>query len=140
MGKVKRPESVLVVVHTATSALLIKRADHEDFWQSVTGSMEWGEQAYSAAVRELKEETGLQAESLKTTGIIRNFEILPEWRYRFESGITRNREHLFYCPLKHECEILLDPEEHTEYKWLPIKQAQKTAWSWTNKLALMALL
>ena len=35
----KIPESVLVVVHTlALDVLLIERADHPGFWQSITGS------------------------------------------------------------------------------------------------------
>lgn len=131
---------MLVVVHTATSALLIKRADHKNFWQSITGSMEWGELPYDAALRELAEETALQADELRKTGIARYFEIIPEWRYRFGDGVTRNREHLFYYQLKQECEITLDPKEHTEYQWLSIAEAQQKAWSWTNKLALMALL
>ena len=135
----KRPESVLVVVHTATSALLIKRVDHNNFWQSVTGSMEWNEVAYHAALRELKEETGLDVNSLRQTGVVRSFEILPQWRYRFEEGITRNKEHLFYCRLEQECDILLDSNEHSEYQWLPIDEAKNKAWSWTNKLALMML-
>ena len=91
-------------------------------------------------MRELQEETGIQVSSLTTTGIIRSFEILPEWRYCFEKGITRNREHLFYCKLEQECDIFLDSDEHTEYQWLPIFEAQQKAWSWTNKLALMMLL
>ena len=35
----KIPESVLVVIHTTTlDVLLLERADHPGFWQSVTGS------------------------------------------------------------------------------------------------------
>ena len=61
--KFKRPESVLVVVYTRTGkVLLLRRADHPEFWQSVTGSMEWGdEQPAETAVRELREETGITA-------------------------------------------------------------------------------
>ena len=57
----KRPESVLVVVTTrAGKVLLLRRADHPEFWQSITGSMEWGdEQPVEAAARELREETGI---------------------------------------------------------------------------------
>ena len=47
----KRPESVMVVVHTVDEVLLIKRADHDCFWQSVTGSIEHGEQPEKTAVR-----------------------------------------------------------------------------------------
>ena len=40
----KRPESVMVVVHTPEEVLVLKRADHDCFWQSVTGSLEWNEE------------------------------------------------------------------------------------------------
>ena len=57
----KRPESVLVVVLTWPGEfLLLRRSEPAGFWQSVTGSLEAGEGARLAAVRELREETGLQ--------------------------------------------------------------------------------
>lgn len=37
----KIPESVLVVIHTPDlQVLLIERADHPGYWQSVTGSLD----------------------------------------------------------------------------------------------------
>ncbi len=56
----KRPESVLVVVHTADQVLLLERVRPAGFWQSVTGSLEAGETASQAAIRELGEETGFR--------------------------------------------------------------------------------
>jgi dATP pyrophosphohydrolase len=56
----KRPESVLVVIHTPTlEILLLERADHPGWWQSVTGSLEQDETPTQAARREVEEETGL---------------------------------------------------------------------------------
>ena len=50
----KRPESVLVVIHTADlQILLLERADAPGFWQSVTGSLEEGENLPEAAWREV---------------------------------------------------------------------------------------
>lgn len=137
--RLKRPESALVVVHTDSHVLLMKRADHESFWQSITGSLEWGETPYSAALRELSEETGITVESLRITGVARTYEIIPQWRHRYASGIMRNREHLFYCKLPEQVSVALQPDEHLEYCWLPIEEAIEKAWSWTNKLAIMAL-
>lgn len=57
----KRPESVLVVIHTPDlQILLLERAKHPGYWQSVTGSREDGEPFLDTAVREVHEETGLQ--------------------------------------------------------------------------------
>lgn len=59
----KIPQSVLVVIHTpALEVLLIERADAAGFWQSVTGSKDTlAESWFDTAVREVHEETGLDA-------------------------------------------------------------------------------
>ena len=54
----KRPQSVLVLVYTAAGqVLLLRRIRPRGFWQSVTGSLRWGESRQRAARRELFEET-----------------------------------------------------------------------------------
>ncbi len=59
----RRPESVLVAVFAADGqALLLRRSQPFEFWQSVTGSLGDGESPDAAAVRELFEETGLTDE------------------------------------------------------------------------------
>lgn len=128
-----------MVVHTATHIMLIKRIDHADFWQSVTGSLEWGEAPESAALRELEEETGIQVNTLRTTGITRSYAILDEWKERYPPGSERNREHLFYCYLEQQPEIRIDPSEHTDLMWLDFHQAQAKVFSWSNKLAIQLL-
>ena len=59
----KIPESVLVVIYTPQlDVLLIERADHPGFWQSVTGSRDaLDEPLLETALREVQEETGIAA-------------------------------------------------------------------------------
>ena len=59
----KIPESVLVVIYTrALDVLLLERADHPGFWQSVTGSRATIDEPLRATcAREVAEETGLSA-------------------------------------------------------------------------------
>jgi len=128
-----------VVVHTATKALLIKRVDHANFWQSITGSLEWGEQAHPAAVRELGEETNIHVPSLRSTGIVRSYAILPEWQARYAPNTLRNQETVFYCSLENEPDITLSPTEHSDYVWLGFDEAAEKAYSWSNKIAILAL-
>jgi dATP pyrophosphohydrolase len=128
-----------VVVHTATEALLLKRTDHSNFWQSVTGSLEWGECPHRAAERELQEETGIAGITLRDTGIRRSYAILPQWKKRYPPNTQRNKEHLFYCWLEKRAEIRINPEEHSRLMWLGFEDAKQKAFSWSNKIALSML-
>ena len=140
----KRPESVLVVVYSrAGKVLLLRRADHPEFWQSITGSMEWGdEQPAETAARELREETGIAvAPAALTDWKLQNrYEIFPQWRYKYAPGVMENTEHFFSLELPDEQTVTLSPEEHGEYEWLPFEQALERVFSWTNRDALLLLM
>ena len=59
----KIPVSVLVVIHTPDlRVLVLERADHPGFWQSVTGSLERADEPLAQTCRrEVLEETGIDA-------------------------------------------------------------------------------
>lgn len=136
----KRPESVLVVVHTRTGeVLLLRRADRTDFWQSVTGSLQPGETPLEAARRELAEETGLAADGLVDCHRRRRFPIRPGWSARFAPGVTHNLEHEFRLELPASTQVRVNPREHLEAHWLGRTDAVARAASWTNRAAIRAL-
>lgn len=138
----KRPESVLVVVYTSEGdVLVLKRVDHDDFWQSVTGSLLWpSETPESAARRELTEETGLSAGSnLCDWHQVFSFPILPRWQTRYAPGTAVNREHAFTLEVDDRPPIALNLEEHCEYQWLQLDAAAAKVWSWTNRAMILAL-
>lgn len=133
----KRPESVLVVVYTqACEVLMMRRKYPNDFWQSVTGSLEWDENPLQAAKRELQEETGIAHAELHDCKFSQNFEIYSIWRDRYEPGVTVNQEHVFTLELPEKIDVQLDPREHQEFVWLPKQGAFDLAFSHTNQDAI----
>ncbi len=138
----KTPVSALVLIHTANlQVLIMERADKAGFWQSVTGSLEAGETPRQAAIREVLEETGLDATQydLQDWQASNTYDIYPHWRYRYAPGITTNVEHLFALELPKEIAISLAPEEHVQYEWVDWREAAKRVFSWTNVDALKRL-
>ncbi|MCG5513496.1 dihydroneopterin triphosphate diphosphatase [Ectothiorhodospira shaposhnikovii] len=134
----KRPESVLVVVHARDGqVLMLRRRRPDDFWQSVTGSLEWGETPLQAACRELQEETGLPADGLKDHHHQVRFPIVPPWRSRYAPDAEDNLEHRFSLPLAAPVPIRLNPTEHLEFCWLPRAEAARLATSWSNARAIL---
>ena len=133
----KRPESVLVIVYTqASEVLMLRRKFPSDFWQSVTGSLEWDENPMQAALRELQEETGISGYELKDCKFSQNFEIYSIWRDRYEPGVTENTEHVFVLEIPEKMDIRLDPREHHEFVWLSKNEAIELAFSHTNQEAI----
>jgi len=138
----KVPISVLVVIHTADlQVLLLERADAPGYWQSVTGSQDPGETLTQTALREVKEETGLEAGliGLKDWHKQYEFEIFERWRARYAPGVTHNTEHVFSLGLAEPVPIRLSPREHLNYCWLPWQEAAGKCFSWSNADAIRLL-
>ena len=138
----KRPVSVLVVIHTPDlQILLLERATHPGYWQSVTGSQEDDETLRDTARREVQEETGLTFPdaALRDWQQTNVYEIFPEWRHRYAPGVTHNTEHVFSLEIPAPCAIQLAPNEHSNYGWLPWQDAAPRCFSWSNRDAILAL-
>ncbi len=138
----KIPVSVLVVIHTpALEVLLLERARHPGYWQSVTGSREEGEPLLHTAVRETAEETGIhaQADQFADWQHENVYEIFPVWRHRYAPGVTHNTEHVFSLQVAGPVSVRLNPEEHSRSIWLPHDEAAARCFSWSNRDAILDL-
>lgn len=144
----KIPQSVLVLIHTpALEVLLIKRADADDFWQSVTGSKDTMDESFAqTARREVMEETGIDcalgsplADHLQDWQLENVYEIYPRWRHRYAPGVMHNTEHLFGLQVPAGTPVRLSPREHTACQWLPYKLAAEACFSPSNAEACLLL-
>jgi dATP pyrophosphohydrolase len=139
----KLPVSVLVVIHTLDlKVLLMERARRPGYWQSVTGSLDWADEPFeAAAAREVKEETGIDAAAgtLTRWNLANTFEIYLQWRHRFAPGVRHNTEHVFGLEVAGPLPVVLAPDEHVAYCWLPWREAAAKCFSWSNRDAIRML-
>jgi dihydroneopterin triphosphate diphosphatase len=135
----RRPESALVVIYDQQGRVLVlQRQDDSEFWQSVTGTLEPGEQASTTALREVLEETSIDiidsAYTLLDHQHTNQYIIRQRWQHRYPAGTTTNTEHVFSVQVAGEDNIQLS--EHTAYLWLNKAEAMAKVWSETNRQAI----
>ena len=144
----KIPESVLVVIHTADrQVLLIERADHPGFWQSVTGSKDAADEPLvTTVIREVMEETGIAIGSpdvplanLRNWSLSNVYEIYAVWRHRYAPGVTQNTEHVFGLCVPRDVAVTLSPREHLQHEWLDWQAAADKCFSPSNAEAVLQL-
>lgn len=138
----KQPVSVIVVIYTVDmQVLLLERADHPGYWQSVTGSRDGTESLRETAVREVFEETGLDADQFELTDwqMQNHYEIYPHWQHRYPEGVTQNVEHVYGLQLPSCLAITISPREHLNFQWLPLQQAADKVFSPSNRAMIMEL-
>ena len=116
-----RTQEVLIVVRRGGEFLVVHRSPaNEAYWHQIAGGVEDGETFAEAAVRELREETGLEA----------GVEPLDR-PFQYE-GV---RVETFIVDAPAEWEPKLD-WEHDEYRWLPREQAAELLF-WPEPAALL---
>ena len=126
---------MVIYAQDTKRVLMLQRRDDPDFWQSVTGSVEEGETAPQAAMREVKEEVTIDvvAEQLTLIDCQRTveFEIFSHLRHHMRRRRVRNHGSVLRFP--HERQIVFT--EHLAYKWLDASAAALTK-SWSNRQAI----
>jgi 8-oxo-dGTP pyrophosphatase MutT (NUDIX family) len=115
-----RTQEVLIVVRRGEEFLVVHRSPENDaYWHQIAGGVEEGETFADAAVRELREETGLETA----------LEPLASFEY------DRVHVEAFLADAPAHWEPTLD-WEHDDYRWLPREEAAELL-HWPEPAALL---
>ena len=139
----RAPFQILAVPHRFIKGELcfcvFRRAD-SDIWQFIAGGGENNEKPMDAALREIKEETGVTAEKLtelKSVAFVPAEVVAKNLRAHWDKNIFVIPEYSFAF----ECNA--DPtlsREHCECKWLPYDEARKLLKWDSNKVAMYEMM
>ncbi len=140
----KIPESVLVVIYTPGGEVLLIRRTDAGTWQSVTGSKDHPHESWlDTAVREVQEETGIDAlhpqHHLQDWQLENVYDIYPAWRWRYHPEVSRNTERVFGLRVPEKIPVTLSPSEHTQWQWLGWQAAADQCFSASNAEAILML-
>ena len=91
------------------------------YWNFPKGKLEEGERSFKAAIREVKEETGILFKELR----FRNY-FKAEDTFQFKRGGDKIEKHVsFYLAESKTLRVRLSPREHEGYGWFLYRDAVK---------------
>ncbi|MGR9050553.1 NUDIX hydrolase [Halobacillus faecis] len=129
---------------TGVAAVLIKRTDSgykvlllkrdtsvlRDVWCYIGGGIEEGEKAWEAALREVKEETGITDLSLYSSN-------------QFDQIYSPKENYIYIAPVfvgyVDESQKVNINYEHSDYKWVPFKESMDTVSIPGNEEVLLSI-
>ncbi len=106
-----------VFIYSGRKVLLQKRKDN-GCWSMHAGGLELGETVEEAAKRELREETGLTANSLCLLGVFSG----EDMRYTYPNGDRVSIVQIVYTCNDFSGSITREQEEVSELKWFDIEE------------------
>lgn len=133
------PIQVLVYAVSRTretpKVLLLRRTVRlGGFWQGVTGAPLDGESLNDAAIRELREETGFEANGLVDLKFSYSFPVSDEYRHLYRYDVTEIPEHVFFTEVQEEAPKLSG--EHDRWSWFTFPRARELLKYENNRVAL----
>lgn len=124
--------------------VLIRKHDKYDFWLGVGGHVELDEDPNQAAVREVKEEVGLDvvldASLLPVhTRTPREYELIPP-HFLNRHRISETHEHIsFVYFAKADTDVVVPEKETDEWKWLTREEVEKNEIGMSERTKMYAL-
>ena len=111
------PAAAVALFNSDGNILVLRRKDN-DKWTMPGGTLDFGESMADCAVREAREETGLQ---IRITGLIGTYTD-PQILIAYSDGEVRQEFTLVYAAEIESGELKID-EESKEAAWMPLPSA-----------------
>jgi dATP pyrophosphohydrolase len=102
--------------------MLHRISERGEFWQGVSGGVEWDETLEAAARRELIEETSLRPVELRQVNCSYTFAMQEDWKRWYAPGTAEIAEHVFLAVVEGEKPVL-SAEEHDDWRWCTYEEA-----------------
>ena len=129
-------KEVAVFVRRDATFLILHRAV-DRYWHVVAGVVEPGEEFAAAAKRELREETGLDAE-VTDLAMPQTYDVPAEMSAQYLPGVLEVAIHNFAVGVPPDWEPVLN-EEHDDYRWLGLADAIALV-RWPETMEIIATL
>jgi len=113
-----RPAAAVAIINN-DKILMLKRKDN-DKWTLPGGTMELNESLINCAVREVKEETGLEVQVTEVIGTYTD----PDIRIEYSDGEVRREFTIVYSGTASNSEVIIN-DESSAYAWIPIAEVEK---------------
>jgi ADP-ribose pyrophosphatase YjhB (NUDIX family) len=107
--------AAVLLLNQENQLLMIRRMDN-NCWGIPGGAMELGENIEDTAMRETKEEIGIEVENLELFGVYSGSELY----FKYPDGNEVYNVSIVYFAHTFQGKILLDAAEHSEYKFFDI--------------------
>ena len=108
------PAAAVAILNARGELLMLHRRDNRK-WTMPGGTMEFGESLTSCALREVKEESGLDVIIKDIIGTYTD----PNIRVAYSDGEVRQEFTIVYYGEVSNCDVVLD-DESSHFKWVPI--------------------
>ena len=125
------PAAAVALFDSANDILLLRRKDN-DTWTLPGGTLDFGESMTDCAIREVREETGLQ---IRITGLIGTYTD-PHILIAYSDGEVRQEFTLVYAAEIESGELKID-EESKEAIWVPLASAINLPLAESQRLRLL---
>ena len=113
-----RPAAAVAIINS-NRILMLKRVDNGK-WTLPGGTMELGESLVDCAVREVKEESGLDVEVIDVIGTYTD----PDIRIEYSDGEVRREFTIVYFGKVTENNVVID-NESSAYEWIPLQDVMR---------------